>query len=180
MCRSEVTGTRVYHSVCVGQRSEDNSQESILSLHYVYLRDEIYVPGFNAKCLHPLSHYDGSLSIYLLTYLFRDKISLGSSRFWSFCLRLLRSGSCVPQCSAHMHRYIILCVRVFLLCAWCHGGQKTVLDLLELRLQKVIHLLCGCRESNPGPLKRHPVLLTPSHLSSAYIWSVYFRSVLTM
>lgn len=51
-------------------------------------------------------------------------------------------------------------------CMWCvhecrvFGGQKRVLDSLELSHRWWCVALCGCRELNQGPLEAHPELIT--------------------
>lgn len=50
---------------------------------------------------------------------------------------------------------------VFVLCVRCaSGGQKTVLDPLELKLQMVASHPMGAGKENPHPLQEQPVLLT--------------------
>lgn len=50
---------------------------------------------------------------------------------------------------------------VYRICVRALGNQKWVLDLRELELYTTVNYLCGCWETNPGPMQGKSGLLTP-------------------
>lgn len=64
-----------------------------------------------------------------------------------------------------LYGYTCVCMA----CVRLSGGQKDVSDSLELELQEVVSLSCGCWDPKPDPFKEQPALLTSASSLASWV-----------
>lgn len=113
---------------------------SYTDTHTYTLHQHIHTPHTNH--IHT-THITDTVHVYKHFYLLLCVWVLPACMYIYICIYVC---ACMHMCMVHM------CMYVEHMYVWCHWGQKTVSDPLELELWNFCKPPCGCWESNPSLL----------------------------